>query len=215
MPTNKLTLNLKHDHEVIVENKGTPNKVFLLLHGYLLDGKYLFETLKDIIPNNSMIIAPNGPFMVPVKKKDEFHAKFAWYFFDPAKKNYYINFDPAADYLKQIVETYNTDSLPVHIIGYSQGGYLAPRAAEEIPHTKSVLGIACTFREGRYEYQPNIIYNQINSIDDPIVEIEGSRTEFEKLKALGNKGELVELSGTGHKIDQTYLVAIKNYLANL
>ena len=152
--------------------------------------------------------------MVPVKKKDEFHAKFAWYFFDPAKKNYYINFDPAADYLKQILNVYNTKDLPVHIIGYSQGGYLAPRAAQEIPNTKSVLGIACTFREGRYEFQSGITYNQINSIDDPIVEIEGSRTGFEKLKALGNTGEFIELSSTGHKINEVYLDAIKNYLAN-
>ena len=53
---------------------------------------FMFDFFKDVLPANSIIISPNAPFMIPVKKRGEYQMQFAWYFFDPAKKYYYMDY---------------------------------------------------------------------------------------------------------------------------
>jgi len=214
MNKDKFLAAISYEHEVYTHIKGNPKRIFLLLHGYLLDGSYLLRTLRETIPNNSLILAPNGPFPVPVKKKDGFVPKYAWYFFDPLKKNYYINFDPASIFLKDVVEKYNPKKLPVTIIGYSQGGYLAPKVAELILEVDSVVGLACTFRNERFEVRAEVQYHQINSKADLIVDYPQSQEEFTKLKERGNQGQFISLKEAGHKIDECYLKELSTILVS-
>lgn len=192
--------------------KGTPERIYLLLHGYLLDGDFILNTIKNSIPDNSLIVAPDGPFLVPYKKRDRFYAKYAWYFFDTVTKNYYINFEPAGAYLQKVVSNYNTQQLPITIIGYSQGGYLAPSIANKLKEVDTVIGIAGVFRNERFEFRPEVKYHQINSNMDLIVEIDGARAEFEKLKLDGNKGQFIELTGIGHKLNPDYMHSLESLI---
>jgi predicted esterase len=207
-----LEVELKLEHQIYIIEKGTPKRVYLLLHGYLLDGKYLLDTLKDTLPEDSLIIAPNGPFLVPVKKNERYKTKFAWYFFDPHKQNFYIDFEPASHYAKKVLDTYNTQKLPVTIIGYSQGGYLAPRIGNADTLVDSVIGMACAFRSSRFEFNEKIKYSQINSRSDLVVDFEGALSEFEKIKEKGNLGEFYTLNDSGHRIDKFYLEQLKTIL---
>lgn len=207
-----LTVPVTTEHTIYTHVQGVPKQIFLILHGYLLDGSYMLRKLKDTLPTDSLLIAPNGPFVVPVKKRERFEAKYAWYFFDPHTQNFYINFEPAANYLKQILASYNPDGLPVTVIGYSQGGYLSPKVAERVSQVNKVIGLACVFRNTRFEYRDDVLYHQINSKADLVVDFEGAKSEFEKLEALGNQGLFIPLEEVGHKIDKEYLVPLGNLL---
>lgn len=198
-------LNLRIPHEAEVYLPKNPKRVFLLLHGYLLDGKYVYDRIRDILPDDCAVIAPNGPFLVPVKKKEEFQAKHAWYFFDPNKQTYYINYDPAANFLKSMLIDMNLIRKPITVIGYSQGGYLAPKIAEIIPSVDTVIGLACTFRNSRFQFRQNVIYHQIHSERDLVVELEGSKEEFQTLRDRGNVGQFVTLTEAGHRLTEEYI----------
>jgi predicted esterase len=207
-----LTIPLVHDHSVFTLKKGEPKRVYLLLHGYLLDGDFMLKALEGIIPDNSIVIAPNGPFIVPIKKKDKYIAKYAWYFFDTASKIYYVDFSPSSFFLKDVLGKYNIDKLPVTVIGYSQGGYLSPKLGEVIEDVDTVIGLACCFRNERFTINSKVTYHQIHGKDDIVVDSEGSIKEFEKLKSRGNKGEFTLLGSTAHRIDENMLNALQKYL---
>jgi predicted esterase len=184
-----------------------PKEVILLLHGYMLDGKFMFDTFQKHLQADKLIIAPNGPFLIPYKKGDEFFPRYSWYFFDSQKKHFYIDFTPAASMLNNMLEKL-APNLPVTIIGYSQGGYLAPKVAEFNSNVTKVIGMACTFRNERFEEQ-NIDYNQIHSKADLVVDYKESVSEFNKLK---KPGRYIELENEGHKLSPAYFEALKKIL---
>ena len=202
-----IPIRLKHEAEVhILVN---PKKVFVLLHGYLLDGSFMYEKLLNFLPKESAIIAPNGPFMVPVKKQKGYFPRFAWYFFDPTKKTYYIDYIPAAEYIKSLLIEMELIRKPITVIGYSQGGYLAPKLAEMIPSVESVIGLACCFRNDYFKFRHDVLYHQINSTSDLVVDYEGAKQEFVTLRERGNLGRFVTLNDIGHKLDENYAQELK------
>lgn len=206
------SISLRIPHQAQIRLPINSKRVYVLLHGYQLDGEYIYNKLEDIIPHQGAIISPNGPFMVPYKRKEEYFARYAWYFFDPNKKSYYINFEPAAEYIKSILIEMNLVKKPITIIGYSQGGYLAPKVAEMIPSVDTVIGMACTFRNERFKFKSDCLYHQINSEDDLIVDYSGSKEEFETLRERGNVGRFITLKDEGHKLSSSYLQELKMLL---
>jgi hypothetical protein len=98
---------------------------------------------------------------------------------------------------------------PVTIIGYSQGGYLAPKLAEIIPSVDTVIGMACAFRTNKFKFRQNVIMNQINSRDDLIIDYMGAKEEFSDLRLKGNVGQFITLADTGHRLDESYINELK------
>jgi len=201
----KINISIQLDHGLVRNNPQNPKRIILLLHGYKLNGEFLYDTFIKIMPEDSLVIAPNGPFIVPVIKKESFSAGYAWYFFDPMKKHFYINYDPAAEYLKKMMQELNPNKLPITIIGYSQGGYLAPKVAEICPNVKSVIGVNCVFRSTKFTFKPEIQYHQIHGEIDLIVEPQGAEEEFNKLQTLGNTGSFTLLPEEGHKLSPRFM----------
>jgi predicted esterase len=209
-----ISVNLKYEHDVYIQKGHNSKKCFLLLHGYLLNADYIYNKLIPVIDENDLVIAPNGPFLIPVKKNETYKPKYSWYFFDSSKNTFYINFDPAVEYINQILNYYNTENLPVTIIGYSQGGYLAPKIAEVNETIRSVIGLACIFRNKNFKYNPRVRYHQIHGEDDMIVKKEESIIEWDLLTSKGNAGEFINLESSGHRIDDAFLDKLK-YLIQL
>ena len=209
-----LSLSITYQHEIHTNQCKKFDRVFLLLHGYSLDGEFMFKKLSQHLPANSLIIAPNGPFFIPIKNKhdDQYLARFAWYFFDPYKKSFYINYVPAAQYLQNVLEFYNPKKLPVTVIGYSQGGYLAPKLAELEKSVDSIIGIACVFRNDRFQYRSEVQYHQIHGIDDGIVEHTGAHEEFLTLQARGNTGDFISLNDVGHRLQMEHIESLKHII---
>lgn len=205
MKTINLPIHL--DFTYHIKKNGNPKRVFLLLHGYLLDGQFMIDTISDHLPEDSIIIAPNGAFLVPQKKEDRYFPKYSWYFFDPHTKSFYINYDPAAQMLNSLLVNI-TKGLPVTIIGYSQGGYIAPKVAELNKDVDTVIGLACIFRPERF-LQRDIAYHQIHSDADLVVNYHESKSEFQRLEF---KGRFLTLRDEGHKLNASYLKMLKSLL---
>jgi len=203
------SIPLRVPHEAQVYLPANPKRVFLLLHGYKQDGDFIFEQLRSILPDDCAIVAPNGPFIVPVQKDEGFVPKYAWYFFDPYKKTYYINFDPAANYLKDILVDLDIYRKPITVIGYSQGGYLAPKLSELLDSIDTVIGLACVFRTARFEFKQKVMINQINSVDDSIIDYETAKEQFQELRDKGNVGQFITLNDVGHRLDENYINELK------
>lgn len=200
----QINLALEMNHDVYVGENDDFDEVVLLLHGYQLDGYFMFKRFKKRFGNNVKVIAPNAPFPVPLKTDDGWEPRYGWYFYDPAKKNFYVNYEPAAKWLAQLAAKLNPLGKKTTIIGYSQGGYLAPKAAELIPECRKVLGINSIFRSSRFEVRSDIDYLQINGEQDDIVNPREAQEEFEAMQAKGAKGNFV-LSQASHPLTRDLL----------
>lgn len=183
------------------------DQIILALHGYQLNGEFIFKRLtRHLKLSKTLIICPNAPFLVPMKKEDGFKAGYSWYFFDPKTRNFYINYDPSAKLMHDLIEKINVKKVPVHIIGYSQGGYLAPKVAEFNEHVSKVFGISCIFRANRFEIKEDCEYFQIHGSLDKVVSYGEGKEEFLKL---GLKPENFYSVKTEHILDQKLLEKLK------
>lgn len=204
---NKIKLPIELESGFHTNNVTNPKQVFLLLHGYMLDGQFMYDVFKQYLPSDALIIAPNGPFLIPHKKKDKFIPRYSWYFYDSQIKHFYIDFEPAAKMLSQMLDKL-APKVPTTIIGYSQGGYIAPKVAEYSENITKVIGLACTFRNERFK-ERNIDYHQIHSHEDGIVDLSESVKEFNRLQ---NPGKYIELRDIGHKLGPAYFEALRQLI---
>jgi predicted esterase len=211
----KLTLSLPMtlEHDIYSNQMQNFDRIYLLLHGYMLDGKFIQNILGPYLPKEQLILAPNGPFMVPYQKDNNYYPRFAWYFYDPHKKSFYINYDKACYYIKSILAIVNPDKKPVTVIGYSQGGYLSPKLAEDIPEIDTVIGLACVFRNSKFTFNPKVTYHQIHGDLDLVVELKQALDEWAMLKDKGNTGQFIELQEVGHKLSPEYFHSLQELLS--
>lgn len=203
---------LRTPHDVEIYRPANAKRVFLLLHGYLLNGAFMYQKLRDGLPDDCAVIAPNGPFIVPVKKRERFSPGFAWYFFDSYEKKFYINYEPGAEFVKSLLIELDLIKKPITIIGYSQGGYLAPKIAEIIPSVDTVIGLACIYRSERFKIRQQVMYHQIHSESDLIVDYKDAKNEFSQLREKGNVGQFISLKDNGHRLDEDYLRELKELI---
>lgn len=200
------------EHEAQVSLPSNPKRVYLLLHGFQQNGSFMFDQLRSVLPQDSAIIAPDGPLSTPIKRNEGYDLKYAWYFFDALNKKYLIDYMPAAEFLKSILLELNLLKKPITVIGYSQGGYLAPKIAEVIPSVDTVIGIACTFRNEKFAYRNSVMIHQINSNSDTIIDFEGAKEEFLTLRERGNLGRFIELEDVGHRLTNDYLLELSQLI---
>ena len=125
------------------QSLGNPNsdRVILLLHGYAQNSQEIIDSFKSLIDeSDAHWLVPNGVFPIPKKRKDYISYRFAWYFYNTVKQEYYIDFDYPSHVLSGLLAKLNTKDKAVTIIGYSQGGYLAPFVAQRYPQAQKVIG---------------------------------------------------------------------------
>ena len=186
----------------LIRRVDNPQEVILLLHGLGERGKRIFRKLLPYLPDNALIIAPNGPFPLPRVKESRMSFGHSWYFYDKFEQKYFVNQDLAKFWLRDLLLKENPAKLPVTIIGFSQGGYLAPLVGSIISETKLVIGLACEFRTTLISQKPLFPLIGIHGAKDEIVTLESAQRELEKLKASGITPDFYELKNTGHEISR-------------
>jgi predicted esterase len=183
------------------------DRILLALHGYQLNGEFIFKRLtRHLNLKSTLLLCPNAPFLVPIKKGEDFHAGYSWYFFEPKTRNFYINYEPSAKLMCEFVNQNNPNKVPVDIIGYSQGGYLSPKIAELCSETEKVIGLSCIFRRNRFLIKENCEYIQIHGNKDQTVNYDEAKEEFEHLGLDSNNFHKV---ATEHLLDTKLLEKLK------
>jgi predicted esterase len=178
-----------------------PQEIILLLHGYNERGRRIFRKLLPYLPKEALILAPNGPFPLPRPKEDRLDFGFAWYFFDRFKKTYLINQDLPKNWLREFVRQNNPDHLPLTIIGFSQGGYLAPLAGLLLPETKLVVGLGCEFRSPLLPQICPFPLVGLHGEQDEVISPASSQKEAEVLQQRGFDCEWFLIHDCKHEVN--------------
>lgn len=196
-----------------------PKRLYLLLHGYHQCGEDFFQAVEGLIPPDGEVIAPNGPFPLPRtfpldadRKHKELFRAFAWYFYDAKKKRYLIDYGHSATLLANLLEHLKIE-LPVTIVGYSQGGYLGPFAAEKIPTCDHLIGLNCSWRGDKLKAPLKIRIDSINGAEDEVVNPRLAHDRHLDLIAAGAKGEFHLIEKEAHALRSGALKCLKNVLS--
>ena len=211
MKINREKVNGYHLVDYIDEGPVDAEKIILLLHGYGERSNTIFKKLKSELPGDHRIICPNGPFPMPKKTENGFKMSYAWYFFDPVTEQFFIDYDLPATLLQNFMVSKGFDHLPLTIIGYSQGGYLAPFVGQKLSNTTHVVGINCRFRYDMMGSTINYKLDAIHGKKDDLVDPVKAQESFNVLTKRGIKGEFYIIEGEGHGISPQ----IKNCLAKI
>lgn len=189
-----------------------PDQVILLLHGLNERGLRVYRKLIKYLPDSALVLAPNAPFPLPREKAGKTEYGFCWYFYDRTTKSYFLNQSLAVSWLKEFLASKNISHLPLTIIGFSQGGYLAPLLGHELPQTKLVIGLGCEFRDNLVSDEIKFSLIGLHGAADNIVNVDHSRLEAEKLLAKNLPVTWEMIPDTGHEISGKMGMRVKTIL---
>jgi len=208
----EVPVHLICDYQLQVPKDREARHLFILLHGYSESGGRILNKLASHLPEDSLILAPNAPFPMPQKTDDGYKVGFAWYFYDPRSQEYFIDTKTAVEFVSGLVKKLGYEKLEKTLIGFSQGGYLAPFVAQELGNVKQVVGIACEFLSEELRGEIPFRMDLIHGEQDEVVTVEDARTSHMNLVARKIPGDFHLLSGVGHRIEEKVQKKVKELL---
>jgi predicted esterase len=192
-----------------------PEELILLLHGFAETGERLLRKLAPAIEaarneppllERTLVLAPNAPFLMPHKTERGYGATYSWYFYSPENDEYVIDMAPATEFLRSGLERLGLLALPKRIIGFSQGGFLAPVAAPRLGSVRQLIAIGTEILVDEIPggIPAGVPYrvDQIHGAQDTSVNPEAARRAHDRLMAAGVAGSFELLRGVGHPIEE-------------
>lgn len=199
---------------LINETEGV-NLNILLLHGFQQHAGHMYHQFMDELVLSRQIYA-NGLWPVPYQKNNTWSLRYSWYYFDVKTQIYHIEMQPACDYLYRLVSNLPDNGKPWAVVGFSQGGYIVPFAAETLQKSgvdiRLAMGINCRWRSEIIEKPFNFDCVQVHGAKDETVDPDRSQKCFQDLKELGQKGEFVMIPDSGHELDDQLVDTIKEQI---
>lgn len=160
--------------------------------------------LERTIPNFNLpydILAPDGAFPVPVRTDSGFKESYSWYFEDHSLGQIIIPKTIAVQILVNLLKELGLENHHKTIIGFSQGGFLAPFLAKQSLHIDKIIGIGCAYRAEAYENLKNLKVFGIHGEDDIIVDFDKAHEGHRNLIQNGFDGEFAAIKELGHKMN--------------
>jgi len=179
-------------------------EIIVLLHGFRDSNLQIFNNFQKMGSLlNTQILAPNAPFPFRTKSQSgDYQLEYSWYFFDPDKKRYLKTMETSLQYIEAGLEALKLTDRPKRIVGYSQGGYIAPFLGQKLKNTKQVIGVACEFytheMQGTFPFPIDAIHGDL----DAVVKHSAGKQSHERLSELGISGEFHTIFGIGHSMDE-------------
>jgi predicted esterase len=206
-------LNCAYPIKFFERKPKNPRKLVLLLHGLNERGLRIYRKLIKFLPLDSYVLAPNAPYPIARSKPDRIDFGFSWYFYDRVNSSYPIDQSWSISILSELIRIKNPDKLPVIIIGFSQGGYLAPILACAMENqVEQIIGIGCEFRDHLLSKLPNFSLTSIHGADDMTITPSMGQEQIELLKKRGIFVNSYVLPDTKHEINSSVALTIKNIL---
>lgn len=200
----------KYRVDYLFEDHGGP--VYICLHGYAQSGESFYELIKSSLPKNATILIPNGPYPLPGKARTIESLGFAWYFYDTKNSTYYVPYEIPANIIKDLIGDLGLADRRKIIVGYSQGGYLAPFLAQELSFIDQVICINSSFRPDLMQPgKQDFVVHAINGADDDMVDPIEAQKKHELLSKLNRQGEFTLLKDTNHRINGEILKRLSSY----
>ncbi len=207
--TKRLTVPAPMTCDTFCRGVEKPTQLFILLHGYMQSGKHIARQLEDALPSDAEVLAINGPFPIPRKSEEGLKLGYSWYFYNPKTDELVIDMKTSIEFIKGAIAALGFESLPKTLVGYSQGGYLAPFVARELSHVSRLIALNAEVLDDELEGQLGFRVDSIHGAKDEIVDPKKSRERHARLKARGVQGEFVELPESGHQITEEMMSALR------
>lgn len=201
-----------HYANYLLVKKPDAREVCLLLHGYAETGIYFYEKLKDSLPEHATVIAPDGPFFIPVMTRKGYRRGHSWYFYDGTTDEYIIDMSIGVEYILNIFQKENLMKMPVRIVGYSQGGYFAPFVGLRLKHTRQVIGMNSQFLDDELTDLPSFAMHALNGAKDEIVESTKSEQSVKNMSGRGIRADFELIEDGTHRLGPEFMERLNTLL---
>jgi predicted esterase len=191
--------------DYIYKVQNNPKELILLLHGYSESAEKIFDRLINYLPSTAAVLAPCGLFPIPQRKggdtqKVEHEMGYSWYFYNFRTDEYVIDMGSAIHYLIGLIRELKLEHLPLRIIGFSQGGYLAPFVGLEQPQTRQVIGISSRFLEDEFPSLPHFRMDAVHGEVDEVIECKPAEESHRRLLQKGVQGKFIVVPNVPHRL---------------
>lgn len=207
--------NLRYPSSVLFVPGSDPKRsqeVHLYLHGYGENAEVFAKRVRRFYQDKELAVDSyfiNGPFPIPTIKNDMVLYQFAWYFYNPIENKYYIDFQTPVDYIKNVANQFNAiEEKALTIIGYSQGGYLAPFLGSAFENTERVISINASIREDMLPTELTYHLHQIHAEKDEQVDYDLAKKRFDLLKDRTLSSEWISVPKEKHYLSEEMLAAL-------
>lgn len=193
---------MSYRHRSPSDVNAAPKGLVLFLHGYTdHGGSFLRRLFNDGWPSifdQLSVLAPNGPFPVPVRSDTGWREAYSWYFYDDKLAQMIISPETATLGCEQLLLKLGYEDVPKIIVGFSQGGYLAPHLASRLKNVREIIGVGTGYREDYYPAQSPWRVSAIHGSDDDIFPVATARASHAAILPKTRGGEFFEIGGLGH-----------------
>ncbi len=193
--------DLPFDYCIREAQSEKPKELTLLLHGYRESGLRIFSKLSSSLPLDAHILAPNAPFPFAERAEEKYRMAYSWYFYNFQTDEYVVNMSTALEFLERGIQELGYAELPLRIVGFSQGGYIAPFVGQRMAQTRQVIALHSTYLHEELGQRLEFRADNIVGAEDKIVDPTGSERSFGEIFPRALAGEFHRLPG-GHRIDE-------------
>jgi predicted esterase len=158
------------------------------------------------------ILAPNGPFPVPQKIENNWREAYAWYFAQ-SKDAVLIAPEVGAKAMESLLTNLNLLEREKIIIGFSQGGFLAPHLLRRLKNVKKVIGIGCLYRSEDYPETLPCVVDGIHGTADDVVPFERGQESFLQLKQKNPRGQFYPIQDLKHTMNDEARALLKKLIS--
>ena len=177
-------------------------RLVIILHGYQDHAVSMLRRLGWLEKEPSFsVLAVNAPFPVPVLTKAGFMEAYSWYFRDSTRGFTVCSPEDSAQRLAFLIRDLNLDATPTILLGFSQGGYLAPLLAAQLPNTPGIIGLGCGYPLEAYMPLNKISVFGIHGAKDERVALDKSHNAHAELLKAGFKGRFAVIPDLDHRVD--------------
>jgi predicted esterase len=186
----------------------------LVLHGFSDRGTSARKRLLGLEPvEGATVLTSHGLFPVPKFEETGFKEVYSWYFRDPYTGMEMIPPETAVTGLKQLIQKLALQNLRWIVLGFSQGGFLAPHLVRGGLAIDAVIAVGAMVRTDSYlGLKPFPVY-AINGESDEVIDCLEAKSSFESLKSLGFEPEFRALKGLGHTLNDEGRGLVREWIA--
>lgn len=185
--------------------------IAILFHGWQQSASYIYKKLDHCLDRYN-VLSIDGPFPLPVKTQESVRLGFGWYFYDQKTDKFYYDMSLAIDLVRSLINKLQLEEKEKILIGYSQGGYLIPFAAQALLNINHIIGINCRFKSEALKHKLDFPIFQIHGEQDTMVDPKRAQICHNEIIERGNSGSFYTLKNTEHKINEAIIEKLKDLL---
>jgi predicted esterase len=186
------------------DGTGSDKSAVLFLHGYSDSARSFLRRLgfwEKELPFG--VIAPNAPFPVPVKDGTFYKEAFSWYFMDSSRKSVLIAPEVAVKLLVDFFRDQGWLEKKIIVVGFSQGGFLAPRLVPALKNIERIICVGSRYRADAYSDWRGVRVDAVHGASDEVINPGEAQSDFEALDLNKYGGSFHVIENMTHRITET------------